>query len=841
MPKLQVPVERLELNVDSITSSSARIVIKDPNKHSSNSYDLAVWVLRPEERLLYRNDRSAHFNGLKEYSHFVSNLKPGSEYKVQASILSSYVTDLISEYRFQTPSIKTELSSKWIVGRNNELVVLDSSNVLDTNKRVLYGHEISSVLVAGLDINYEEGLVYVAYSNEDFIAVDYSSGGKKMMIKNFATLISYDWINKKLYRALGSRVYTCQVKNLPECDLPVDLTVDRASHLKVDPLNNLIFWIKDGYLKTKELSNNNPDEKIYEQNHPITTFALNFIDMMIYFPFNNSIQSICYGRNENDSRTLRSGNRFESSNYEMVTLIHNKNTDAFVWSNGSTLIYEEYNEQAGSHKMHDILDGIFISQLSVWDAVSQPTPVPSEAPSDVNVWCHKSSVSINWNVFTEIGGTKITPRLWWYEIKIVSQNMTSELMQNNNDEVSNVDSRSDKYGSVECEEEDVDDADDHQMIISIYSNDTFVTVHNLTSMMYCLKIRAIFRETYGLWSPMYSYVPWQSVISSLRNVVTVHSAKDTILIDLCSNKTEHWSASSTIDASHLLYDRYSHSLYWINSQADENVIKIFRSSLFERSSQEIVYTNSKSQLDLGDAVRISKIVLNVQNGFIYWYSNFKIEASQLNGKCHKIIKTVENLSNERIAGIILDPSKNILISFVSSGNKTSVHTQPLYRYKTADCDDNELSRAEDVEDRESEVAHFYGFYISGDLMLHEGSVLWLSSDASNQQPQAAQDGQQHCELSSTSYVVMSTNINLTLNASTLTWFLLDSSIVPDVQLTFKVHIVSMHHDHRIVTNNVTSYKMENIYGVIKAGVSVCTLWGCGDVKWTNVPTFMTSS
>ncbi|XP_058444154.1 protein sevenless isoform X2 [Malaya genurostris] len=523
--------------------------------------------------------------------------------------------------------------------------------------------------IRGTAIHIRKSLIFVSDEAGFVYKAPLRSGAEKGRIAiltpeaghNFRpTLLSVDWLNDHLY-ILG-QAKTTGLWQISRCDFSGDrMTVAIAGlqrqpeHFEVDPFNGYLFWVISSRtpdaglfrLDLGDISNGVKHEiKPLQLNnhHNLGAFSIDHTSFRVLVPDQDANTVLAVSLDGKTTENIRSNT--QRPRFEKVNSIALAN-GLFYWTNGKEVLAEDYHRRQDSyyHNAFPIASNNTYFSICVNLSSAQPVPIPVNPPRNVQALLTNNKIKIFWNEPHLLGiKGKGAWQEWIYELALSEENSGTVLTF---PEISGT-----SFTSIDGELL----APGKQYVIkaAAYTN----AGRGPWSTEFHARTLKDAHERHLLWSGSEGIMRSDVIGDSVEMLISRTDLEDGVVTDI----TWFESVLYVVSNSTLMFYNQSEGqiskLRELESVECVTVDWIGRRLYFYNPSQQMIMRSSlhgEQHEPIHNVKNVREIKFDALRGYIYYTSEFAMEAFRLNGKDkHSYYLENDRFTGKGVIGLTLD-------------------------------------------------------------------------------------------------------------------------------------------------------------------------------------------
>ncbi|XP_013070385.2 proto-oncogene tyrosine-protein kinase ROS-like isoform X4 [Biomphalaria glabrata] len=688
-------------------------------------------------------------------SWLLSQLQSSLQYRISLSAWNAEGEGPKESRTIVTPSpgnLSEHETAYLILGSRNKVI---KRNILDVIQHsmeymdLVYRHDNSSILVRALNsLNQTEGSDTFTLTNgtvKDLCLhvsqeMIFASDSRGMVTRisldtkqirsnhypgiNNAGAITVDWLSDRVYVASADRIYSCPLDQ-DRCVVILNGLQPSPSDLKVDPINGFLYYVISGQglyridlgdiqlVTSFQSQPYRPRSQLVIDMADLWTHIIDLYNVHLYV-VNNTARRMMTTFLDGSNVRLFHENVIRSEYFNVTSMIFFNQT--FIWTNTTKMFGEEQESPLKDYRHNELL--FFeppFTGINVFHPSTQPTPVPSSAPDEVEALFTRVRVDIRWKppplLQYQGKGAWIN---WTYELKLIS-------LKNGQSNVYRVSGL--KH-----------------------------TIRNLLpNSEYSLQVRAQSDAGEGPWSKLFIGKTliddnWSILLGVaggqiLRRNILEDQKK--VVVNFFSNSTdiawfENIAFWVTQEGQLTFYNQtseekrqllkvekaYSVAYDWLGKKvfwSDLSHVAIYRSDII---GIHVEFIRRSLARDLAiDALR----------GRLYWATQNSIETSYLNGEHHQELYVIPPFSGPNVISLTLDFDSEKVYWYVKASDSQSLYTTKL-------IPDNYVGHFPSMAEK---VGDFKSISSTSGLQYFSQRLFWLSEKNS------LMVGDLHCNFTAT--------------------------------------------------------------------------------------------
>ncbi|XP_055602255.1 proto-oncogene tyrosine-protein kinase ROS isoform X2 [Uranotaenia lowii] len=568
-----------------------------------------------------------------------------------------------------------------IVSQNADLLRDPSMNFYSSPSHKIRGTAIH-IRKNLIFVSDEAGYVYKSSLQEgaerDRIAILSPEAGH-----NFRpSLLSVDWLNDHLY-ILG-QVKSTGLWQISRCDFYGDrMTVaiagiqKKIEHFEVDPFNGYLFWVINSRnsnaglfrLDLGDISNGVKHEikpvKL-SSNRNLGAFTVDHSSFRVLVPDQEANTVLAISLDGKVTEDIRSNT--QTPRFEKVKAIALAN-GLFYWTSGKEMFAEDYHKDRKSyfHNAFPIKDNTYFS-LFVNLSAAQPIPIPVNPPRNVQALLTNKKIKIFWNVPYLLGiKGKGAWQEWKYELELV------EVTSGKEETFRNINSSSFTSFDVEL----LKPGQEYVIKAAAYTP----AGRGPWSTEFRARTLKDGHDRHLIWSSSEGIMRSDVIGDNVETLIGREELKDGVITDIT------WFESILYVVGNSTLILYSHVdgkvayLKELESVECVTVDWIGRRLYFYNPSQQMIMRSNlhgEQHEPIHNVKNVREIKFDALRGYIYYTSEFVMEAFRLNGKDKQnYYLEVDRFAGKAVIGLTLHMDSERVYWIVRSVSNSELYSAPL--------------------------------------------------------------------------------------------------------------------------------------------------------------------
>ncbi|XP_055642898.1 proto-oncogene tyrosine-protein kinase ROS isoform X2 [Toxorhynchites rutilus septentrionalis] len=614
--------------------------------------------------------------------YIFEKLYPERNYSVSVTMRNPEGEGPPSVSYVQTPSqpldLEEDIQPTLILGAERS-VLSQGSDLLSDPLTELYRSQ--SQKIRGTAIHIRRNLIFVSDDIGYVFKSPFRQGSEKGRIAilspdadhNFRpTLLSVDWLNDHLY-ILGQTKIT-GLWQISRCDFSGErLTVAIAGlqrqpeHFEVDPFNGYLFWVIGSRsadaglfrLDLGDISNGVKHEiKPLQLNnrHNLGAFSIDHTSFRVLVPDQDANTVLAISLDGKTTENIR--NNTQRPRFEKVKSLALAN-GLFYWTNGKEVFAEDYHKKQNSYYHNAFPIALNNSYFSICVNLSsaQPIPIPVNPPRNVQALLTSTKIKIFWSVPHLLGiKGKGAWQEWMYKLELVEgkSGRTLEFPQIDGTTFSSVDGELLRPGQ------------EYVIKAAAYTD----AGRGPWSTEFHARTLKDAHERHLVWSSSEGVMRSDVIGDSVETLIGKAELEEGVVTDLA------WFESILYVVSNSTLMFYNQSEGQISKLRELESVEcvtidwIGRRLYFYNPSQQMIMRSSlhgEQHEPIHNVKNVREIKFDALRGYIYYTSEFAMEAFRLNGKDkHSYYLENDRFTGKGVIGLTLDMSSGRVYWIVRS-------------------------------------------------------------------------------------------------------------------------------------------------------------------------------